>query len=114
MADWNNPDRRFWIRYLYWGSRVVSNLIRTNSHGDTLWTKFFPDGYATAMTRMPNGDFVIGGGITNMDQDILFLRLDSNGNKVWQSSFDGIGRDNVLDVSGLTDGSCVATGYFKR
>lgn len=88
-------------------------LIRTNSHGDTLWTKFFPDGYATAMTRMPNGDFVIGGGITNMDQDILFLRLDSNGNKVWQSSFDGIGRDNVLDVSGLTDGSCVATGYFN-
>ena len=67
-------------------------LLRTNSNGDTLWTRKFDyhDGLdrGDMIVQADNGDFVIGGRTWNGTYaQLLGLRVDSLGNQVWASEF---------------------------
>lgn len=111
IAEMPNGD------YLIVGTRNgVLHTVRTDTQGDTLWTKdyFYSTGdAATAVQPLPNGDFLVGGYRTGFTgQSATMARYDGSGNEVWQTilgnivSTDARVSDMVLDAAG----NCLATG----
>ncbi len=58
-------------------------LIRTNSHGDTLWSRLFPDASADCIKIQANGDFFLAGSYGISPPPIAVLtHCDSSGNLI--------------------------------
>jgi hypothetical protein len=98
-------------------------IVRTDKHGDTLWTKHMGgagDDAAYAVTAFRDTNYVIGGEITSIggDLDGLFLRYGSHGNLIHSDSYGGSGNDyfrgEVLanDNGFVFTGSSNSPGYF--
>lgn len=69
-------------------------LIRTNSNGDTLWTKTYggADGdYGYSVQQTGEGGFIIVGYrcSTISTVDVYLLRTDSNGDTLWTRTYGG-------------------------
>jgi hypothetical protein len=98
-------------------------LLRTDSNGDTLWTRKINNGsygdYAYAMKRTSDGGSIIAGetSYNYYDTDIYLLKLDEEGNYQWSSV---IGRNlgetgdekhyRGYDVEETSDGGYIITG----
>lgn len=96
------------------------HLVKTNTQGDTLWTKtqfYSTADAATAIQPLPNGDFMIGGYMTGIiGQSVLMARYDGNGNEVWQDFISMLQNPNV-QVSDMTldsAGNCLVTGSITE
>lgn len=64
-------------------------VIRTNSDGDTLWTKTFGDSSfdeARAITPAHDGDYVVAGFVINTSYDVFLIKIQSDGDTVWTNS----------------------------
>jgi hypothetical protein len=92
-------------------------LVRTNSHGDTLWTRTFGDvdydcGYLVKQT--PDGGAVVAGMIRSASYytwDVCLIRTDANGDSLWSKTFGGADDDWGNSV-GLTDDSGFAVAGY--
>ena len=92
-------------------------LVRTDQHGDTLWTRNVVDsgdvyGYSLALT--PQGGFAItgyrrtpGGG----DQTLYLVITDSAGNTLWKKDYGGAQLDHGHWITRTADNGYVITGY---
>lgn len=83
-------------------------LIRTDSDGDTLWTRTFAEGsYGNCVEMTSDGGFLLLGSLMSADQiDILLVKVDTAGDPLWSRV---IGRSDSLEF-----GRCVrevADGY---
>ncbi len=93
-------------------------LIRTNSNGDTCWTKKI----GTATTGNENaeciqlasaGGFIICGsttGIGSGNDDGYLVKTDTGGVMQWQKAFGGSQPDDFHRVENTTDGGFIVTG----
>ncbi|MEI7897355.1 MAG: T9SS type A sorting domain-containing protein [bacterium] len=98
------------------GSMEDIYLVRTNSTGDTLWTKTYGGtgqerAYAVAQTS--DGGFIITGytnsfGVVNAD--VYLIRTDGNGNTVWSKTYGGDGLDFGYAVKQTSDGGFIVAG----
>jgi len=83
-------------------------LIKTDEHGDTLWTRAFDyslDDVGRSVEPLDDGGYVIAGIANN--QSIL-IKTDSLGNEIWHSYLDsGYGRA----VRAAIDGGYIIAGY---
>lgn len=91
-------------------------LIKTNSSGDTLWSKDFGGindeiGYSVQQTNdggyIIAGEVVVSGNLT----DMLLIKTDSDGNYVWSKIYGGTRYDKGYSVQQTTDGGYIVTGY---
>jgi hypothetical protein len=88
-------------------------LIRTNSTGDTLWTRRFGAANyddANSVRQLTDGGFIMGGqsnnGANGLDQ--YLVRTDPNGNLIWQKRFGTLQTDNIECLALLPDGFVLA------
>jgi Secretion system C-terminal sorting domain len=90
-------------------------LIKTDSLGDSLWTKKFGAvsmGYAVQQTM--DGGFIITGIkalSNNSDPDVWLIKTDSNGDTLWTRTFGGSGFDWGNFVQQTSDSGFIITGY---
>ena len=93
---------------------IDAYLIKTNSNGDTLWTKTFGtangDG-AREVRQTTDGGYIICG-LSN--GDIKLIKTNASGNLVWQQNFGGINLDIGNSVKQTNDGGYIITGYIQR
>jgi len=92
-------------------------VIRTNSTGDTLWTKTFGGAYedfGCSITQTNDSGFVIVGikvfypaGPGN----IALLKMDKNGNILWTRYYSGSGTYWASSVSKTNDGGYIISGH---
>ncbi len=100
-----------------WGNSLGDGwLVRLNSIGDTLWTRFYKNGADTRLYKilptMDNG-FILAG-YTTAAGDLntgLIVKLDANGNEIWKKTFGNSSASVILhDVTQLPTGNFMFTG----
>jgi type IX secretion system substrate protein len=93
------------------------SLIKTNSNGDTLWTKIFggnnPDGgYFVQQTS--DGGYIIIGETKSFgagNSDVYLIKTDTGGVLLWTKTFGGINHDGGYSGHQTNDGGYIIVGY---
>ena len=84
-------------------------LFKLNSRGDVLWSKDIDLGESSAATRIietENKDIIVVGSITfeNKNQEVFVMRLDGDGNELWQKSYGEVNRhfrgNDIVEIDG--------------
>ncbi|PCH93661.1 MAG: hypothetical protein COB85_06600 [Bacteroidetes bacterium] len=95
-----------------------ATLIKTDSNGDTLWTKIYGgsqgDAFYSVRTTQDGGYIAAGGSQslgTGNTFDIYLVKTDSLGNQEWARSYGGgVGSDWAYTVQTIDDGGYVLGG----
>jgi len=88
-------------------------LIKTNSNGDTLWSRTFGGGYADigyCVQQTADGGYIIAGAWNGATDHAWLIKTDSLGNQQWARTFEGSGNDAFYSVQQTTDGGYIITG----
>src|SRR6185503_14960310 len=99
-------------------------VVRTDANGAKLWDRIFggsADDYLSAIALMPDGGAVLAGASGSPADgnktsaaiygfDGWLVRIDANGNKVWDKTFDGREEGFFYDIQRLPDGGFVLVG----
>jgi hypothetical protein len=92
-------------------------LIKTDSAGDTLWTRtisglsYFTEGRTGQQVK--DGGYIIAGGCQDTitgNIDVYLARTDANGDTLWTRTFGGPGYDDGQSVRQTADGGYVICG----
>ena len=85
-------------------------IIKTDANGEVLWSKIIGDTldeYASDIKQLPDGNFIIAGyGRVNSPNhyDALLIKIDQDGNVIWNKSFGGSDFDQFTAVEIVSDG----------
>jgi hypothetical protein len=90
-------------------------LIRTDSIGDTLWTKTYGgSSYDTGESIMQttDGGFIIGGQtqIGTGPRYIFLMKVDINGDTLWSKNYSGSGDNDIWSAKQTSEGGYVIAG----
>jgi hypothetical protein len=100
-----------------WTSCVDAWLIRTDATGDTLWTRTYggaKNDYSLSVQQTQDGGFILAGGTGSRGAggyDVWLFKTDADGNKVWDKTLGGEGREGASQVQQTRDGGYIITGY---
>jgi hypothetical protein len=94
-------------------------LVRTDSLGDTLWTKYFggtafDEGFC--VRRTTDGGYIIAGYTDSFGMgggDVYLIKTDSLGDSLWTKTFGGSLNDFGVSVEQTSDLGYMVTGYTK-
>ncbi len=99
------------------GVRPDMFAVRTNSAGDTLWTRRYGnedwEEGAGAVETMDGGVFIAGWkqSISNNDNNFFVVRANANGNQQWSATYGGAFLDRATALRQSSDGGCILAGY---
>ena len=91
-------------------------IIKTDSNGDTLWTKQFDSGgrdEAVSILQTANNNFIIAANkryFASTNQDIWLIRTDQNGDTIWTKTYGGGSEDKVYSFQQTSDGGFILAG----
>lgn len=93
-------------------------VVRTNKSGDTLWTRTHGGANADEcfdMTAAAGGGYVLAGYTKSFtpdnNEDVYLVKIDDNGNKLWEKNWGWPRNDRAYGIVELSDGSFGITGY---
>lgn len=94
-----------------------SYLIKTNSTGDTLWTKTYGGSgfeYSYTVQQTTDGGYILSGetyGFGAGPSDVYLIRTDSIGNTLWTKTYGGSGYEGGWSVQQTTDNGYIVAGW---
>jgi SprB repeat/Secretion system C-terminal sorting domain len=92
-------------------------VIKTNSTGDTLWTKTIggaQNDYGWTIEQTTDGGYIVAGQTSSFGtgvEDAYLIKLDANGAVVWTKTFGGAATDLGLAAIQTLDNGYIFTGY---
>ena len=92
-------------------------LIRTDSHGDTLWTKTFGGSWSDAawsVQQTADSGFVVAGTWVHEAgavDAVYVVKTDPSGDTLWTRFYGGLVYDNGYSVRQTEDGGYIVAGY---
>lgn len=88
-------------------------LLKINDFGDTLWTKTYGLGHAKCVHQTKDKGFILAGGrpVLPLSQEILFVRINYDGDTLWFDVSPGIIEKPISDS---TIAYMVPTAWFKN
>jgi hypothetical protein len=92
------------------GSPGGAWLIKTDSDGDTLWTRTFSESYGYSIRQTIDGGYVIAGERNN---DFLLIKTNGEGDTLWNETYGGGSEDKGRSVKQTTDGGYIIAGYTE-
>ena len=95
-------------------------LIKIDKDGNKIWEKTFggddDDDKAYAITPTEDGGFIVAGvtnSFENGGSDVYLIKIDEEGNKVWEKTFGGEYDDGATAIIPTEDGGFIVAGYTK-
>jgi hypothetical protein len=93
-------------------------ITKIDNSGNVLWNKTFgynyDDGAYSLCKTKDNGIVIVGySGVSNINQDIIMIKMDTNGTKLWERTFGGRLIDGGFSVISVNDGGFLIAGYTK-
>jgi len=94
------------------GNPMKFYLLKLNSNGDSLWSKYYGNYYseAHALDVTEDNGFVITGRHGYGEFDIMVIKTDSLGNTLWTKYYGGNENDWGRDIKQTKDGGFVIVG----
>jgi len=92
-------------------------VIRTDAHGDTLWTRSYGgplEEQTHSLAAADDGGYIIAGRkctLSGEDPDVYLLRLDANGDTLWTKTYGGTASDGGCCVQQTHGGEIVIAGW---
>jgi len=94
-------------------------LVKTDAHGDTLWTRTFGGlgseaGYSVRQTT--DGGYIVAGLTSSFGaggEDVYLVRTNANGDTTWTRTFGGSQWDIGYSVQQTTDAGFIIVGYAE-
>jgi uncharacterized delta-60 repeat protein len=92
-------------------------LVKTNSQGDTLWTRTYGGSswdHATSVRQTFDGGYIIAGSTQSFGagyDDFYLVKTDDQGDTLWTRSYGGDLFDYAYSVQQTADGGYVVAGY---
>lgn len=93
-------------------------IVKLNSKGDTVWTRLMGGAFTDIPNSIANtadGGFIVAGyrssGSSSTTRDGYVVKLNSNGNIVWQQTLGGTAPDIINAVSVASDGTILLAGF---
>ena len=86
-------------------------LIKTDSLGDTLWTRIYGGtssdfGYSVIQTS--DGGYIVAG---ETDEDVYLIKTDANGDTAWTRTYGGTNWDDGNSVIQISNGGYIIAGW---
>ena len=103
-------------RYDYW-------ILKLDSAGNLLWQKSIGgtrDDYANSVQQTTDGGFIVAGQSDSYDGDVTgnhgnsdfwIVKLNSEGNLIWQKSYGGSNDEDAYSIQQATDGGFIVAGW---
>jgi hypothetical protein len=94
-------------------------LIRTDSHGDTLWTRMYGgagNDYCHTVRQTPDGGYILAGSTFSYGAggpDLWLVRTDPDGDTLWTRTYGGTGYDLGHSVDLAADGGFAFAGVTR-
>jgi len=94
-------------------------LIKTDSAGDTLWTKVYggsDNEFIEDVKQKDDGGYIIVGGTYSYGEggeDVYLLRIDSLGDTLWTKTYGGSEDDRAEEVQVTDDGGFILAGWTR-
>ena len=91
-------------------------LIRVDEQGNKLWEKRYDKSRSDVLRSLvltPDGGALLGGSVQPSDltsQDMYLVRVDKNGNKLWEKTYGGTDRDEIRSLALTSDGGALLAG----
>jgi len=100
-------------------------IVKTDESGNKIWDKTYgggEDDILHAMISMPDGSILLGGESQSYyptagksaqgfgGRDFWFIKIDGNGNKLWDKSFGGNGDEILYGMTSTKDGALMVAG----
>jgi hypothetical protein len=108
VAGWTSSKGNGWIDC--W-------IIKLDKNGNKIWDKTFGGRYwdeARSIIQTKDGGFAIAGFTSskgNGKNDAWVIKLDKNGNKIWDKTFGGKNYDRAYSIIQMIDGGFASAGY---
>ncbi|ACK42564.1 lipoprotein [Dictyoglomus turgidum] len=92
-------------------------IIKLDSNGNKVWEKTYggsDDDWASSIQQTSDGGYIVAGGTYSFgagSADFYIIKLDSNGDKVWEKTYGGSSWDRASSIQQTTDGGYIVAGY---
>jgi len=97
----------------------VTWIIKLDNKGNLLWKKIYGksgEKWPNSIIQTADGGYVLAGCTSKgyeCESDAWIIKLDSEGNKIWEKTYGGNNYDGVNSIIQTTDGSYAAAGYNR-
>ena len=94
-------------------------IIKFDSEGNKIWEKTFggsKNDIAFALQVLDDGSIVVAGGTESYGvggEDVYVLKLDKDGNKIWEKTYWGDNNDLATDIKVSRDGNLIIAGRTR-
>ncbi len=91
-------------------------ILKLDSNGNKVWERTYGGSdwdEAYSIQRTSDGGYIVAGYTTSFDaggRDVYILKLDSNGNKVWERTYGGSNWDGAYSIQQTSDGGYIVAG----
>ena len=91
-------------------------VLKLDTSGKEVWSKTFggsSDDLAWSIQQTNDGGYIVAGYTWSSSkwEDVYILKLDANGNKVWEKVFGGSSWDEARSIQQTNDGGYIVAGY---
>jgi uncharacterized delta-60 repeat protein len=93
-------------------------VLKLDATGTKVWEKTFGGSYddrAYCIQQTSDGGYIVAGYTWSSSEweDVYILKLDANGNKLWEKTFGGSDNDGAWFIQQTIDGGYIVAGYTK-
>jgi len=97
----------------FWGADYDYYVIKTDLNGNKMWSKYYDisgNNHANSVIQAKDDNYIVVGttsDITNINKDILIMKLNQNGKILWSKTYGGSGKEEGHDIANTIDGYIV-------